>query len=158
MQAAIAFPFVLMIAAQAGGAFAQTGEASRYLCNDSHYVNSTGPLDPLAVLRERGDSPRGRLSRRERIVFRTPWWDVLPSRWRGPLVVITERMTYRLQYLGAPTGHGAPVLGEASAHAANMEAAIREPLDARWLPGAYSLRLVDLDGREVYERSRIDRS
>jgi len=72
--------------------------------------------------------------------------------------VTSERMTYRLQFLGVPTGHGAPVLGEASVRAANVEAAIRETHDAVWPAGAYSLRLVDLDGREVYERPKVDRS
>jgi hypothetical protein len=72
--------------------------------------------------------------------------------------VSSERITYRLQFLGVPTGHGAPVLGEASVRAANVEIAIRKAHDARWPPGAYSLRLVDLDGREVYERTKVDRN
>jgi len=72
--------------------------------------------------------------------------------------VISERTTYRLQFLGAPTKHGAPVLLEANVRAADIEGAIREAHDAQWPTGAYSLRLVDLDGRKVYERSRVGRS
>jgi len=67
------------------------------------------------------------------------------------------RATYRLQFLGPPTERGAPVLAETTVRAANIERAIRYAGDAEWPPGADALRLVDLDGQEVYERLKADR-
>jgi hypothetical protein len=66
--------------------------------------------------------------------------------------------TYRLQFLGPPTEPGAPVLDETAVRAANIEGAIRHAGDAEWPPGAHSLRLVDLDGQEVYKRLKSGRS
>ena len=67
------------------------------------------------------------------------------------------RATYRLQFLGPPTERGAPMLAETTVRAANIEGAIRSADDAEWPPGAHALRLVDLDGQEVYERLKADR-
>lgn len=66
----------------------------------------------------------------------------------------SERIRYRLQFLGPPTERGAPVLAETSLVAASIEAAIDHAVEAEWPPGAHVLRLVDLDGREVYQRHR----
>ena len=66
--------------------------------------------------------------------------------------------TYRLQFLGGSTAHGATVLIETNVVAGNVEAAIRYAAETEWPPGAAALRLVDLDGREVYERTEADRS
>jgi hypothetical protein len=57
---------------------------------------------------------------------------------------------YRLRFLGASTERGASVLVETTVRAANIEEAIRCARDADWPPGAHALRLVDLDGQEVY--------
>jgi hypothetical protein len=65
--------------------------------------------------------------------------------------------TYRLQFLGRRNAYGAAVLIETTV-AASVDAAIRYAAEAKWPPGATALRLVDLDGREVYERTRDDRS
>jgi hypothetical protein len=46
------------------------------------------------------------------------------------------------------------VLAETTVGAANIEEAIRHAGDAEWPPGAQSLRLVDLDGQQVYGSSR----
>jgi hypothetical protein len=67
------------------------------------------------------------------------------------------RATYRLQFLGPPTERGAPVLAETTVHAANVKGAIRHARDAEWPPGAYALRLVDLDGQEVREWLKANR-
>jgi hypothetical protein len=72
--------------------------------------------------------------------------------------VTSDRVTYRLQFLGAPTSHGTPVLVEENIRAKDIEAAIREAHNTEWPPGTQALRLVDLDGREVYERTKLDRS
>ena len=66
--------------------------------------------------------------------------------------------TYRLQFLDASTAHGTAVLIETNIVAANVEAAIRRAAEAEWPPGAHVLRLVDLDGWEVYERIQVDRN
>jgi hypothetical protein len=66
--------------------------------------------------------------------------------------------TYRLQFLSEPTAHGATVLVETNIVAASVDAAISQAAEAKWPSGATALRLVDLDGQEVYERTRMDRS
>jgi hypothetical protein len=66
--------------------------------------------------------------------------------------------TYRLQFLSEPTAQGATVLIETNVVAGSVEAAIRYAAEVEWPLGAATLRLVDLDGREVYERTRLDRS
>jgi hypothetical protein len=50
------------------------------------------------------------------------------------------------------------VLDETAVRAANIEGAIRHAADAEWPPGVHALRLVDLDGQEVYERLKSGRS
>jgi hypothetical protein len=66
--------------------------------------------------------------------------------------------TYCLQFLGGPTAHGTAVLIETNVVAGSVDAAIRHAAEAEWPPGATGLRLVDLDGREVYERTKADRT
>jgi hypothetical protein len=66
--------------------------------------------------------------------------------------------TYRLQFLGGSTAHRATVLVETTVVAGNIEAAIRYAAETEWPAGAVALRLVDLDGQEVYERTKIDLS
>ena len=66
--------------------------------------------------------------------------------------------TYRLQFLGRSTAHGAMVLIETNVVAGSLEAAITYAAETEWPHGAAMLRLVDLDGREVYERTKVDRS
>ena len=65
--------------------------------------------------------------------------------------------TYRLQFVSEPTAHGATILIETTV-VGSIDAAIRHAAEAEWPPGATAIRLVDLDGREVYEQTRIDRS
>jgi hypothetical protein len=50
------------------------------------------------------------------------------------------------------------VVAEATVRAANIEGAIRHAADAEWPPGVHALRLVDLDGQEVYKRLKSGRS
>ena len=66
--------------------------------------------------------------------------------------------TYCLQFLGGSTAHGANILIETNVVVGSVDAAIRHAAEAEWPPGATALRLVDLDGREVYERTKVDRS
>ena len=65
---------------------------------------------------------------------------------------------YRLQFLGGPTAHGATVLIDTNVIAGSLDAAIRHAAEAEWPPGAAALRLVYLDGQEVYGRTKVDRS
>jgi hypothetical protein len=64
---------------------------------------------------------------------------------------------YRLQFLRGPTAQGTAVLLERTV-AGGVDAAIKHAAEVEWPPGAAALRLVDLDGQEVYERTKIDRS
>jgi hypothetical protein len=66
--------------------------------------------------------------------------------------------TYRLQFLGCSTARGATVLIETNVVAGSVEAAITYAAETEWPPGAAELRLVDLDGRQIYERTKVDRS
>jgi hypothetical protein len=65
--------------------------------------------------------------------------------------------TYRLQFLSEPTAQGATVLIETTVVAGGFDAAIRHAAEAEWPLGATTLRLVDLDGQEVYARTKMDR-
>ncbi len=65
--------------------------------------------------------------------------------------------TYRLQFLGGPNAHGATVLIETTV-TGSVDVAIRHAAETEWPPGATAVRVVDLDGREVCERTRIDRN
>ena len=49
------------------------------------------------------------------------------------------------------------MLAETTVRATNVEGAIRHAGDAEWPPGAQSLRLVDLDGQQVYEQLKAGR-
>jgi hypothetical protein len=71
--------------------------------------------------------------------------------------VLVVTATHRLQFLDDSTAQGATVLIETTV-AGSVDAAIRHAAEAEWPPGATALRLVDLDGRVVYEQTRVDRS
>lgn len=47
------------------------------------------------------------------------------------------------------------MLAETFVRARNIERAIKYARDAEWPPGAHALRLVDLEGQEVYERLKV---
>ena len=64
--------------------------------------------------------------------------------------------TYRLQFLSEPNAHGATVLFETNVLSESVDAAIRHAAQVDWPSGVATLRLVDLDGREVYERAKIN--
>jgi hypothetical protein len=65
---------------------------------------------------------------------------------------------YRLQFLGDSAAYGATVLIETSIAAGSIEDAITYAAETEWPPGAAALRLVDLDGREVCDLTKVDRS
>jgi hypothetical protein len=63
---------------------------------------------------------------------------------------------FRLQFLGGATDSAAIVLDEKEVRSADVSAAVQEIADIVWPTHAIGLRLIDLDGRVVYEESRAD--
>lgn len=63
---------------------------------------------------------------------------------------------FRLQFFGVGADHGPAVLTEAEIQAADASDAIREAVTANWPPRAVGLRLLDLEGREIFERLKPD--
>jgi hypothetical protein len=65
--------------------------------------------------------------------------------------------TYHLQFLSEQTANGTTVIFETTV-TGGVDAAIKYAAEVEWPPTATALRLVDLDGRDVYERTKINRS
>jgi hypothetical protein len=63
---------------------------------------------------------------------------------------------FRLQFFGLGADLGPAVLIETEIEAADASSAIREAVEARWPPRAVGLRLLDLEGREIFERLKAD--
>jgi hypothetical protein len=63
---------------------------------------------------------------------------------------------FRLQFFGVGADHGPAVLTETEIQAADTSGAIRDAVAANWPPRAVGLRLLDLDGREIFERLKAD--
>ena len=61
---------------------------------------------------------------------------------------------FRIQFLGSPTDRGVAVLEERDLLAANVGEAVEAVATERWPPEARAYRVIDLDGREVFHRSR----
>jgi hypothetical protein len=61
---------------------------------------------------------------------------------------------FRLHFLGSDLGPA--VLTETEIEAVDASSAIREAVEARWPPQAVRLRLLDLEGREIFERLKAD--
>ncbi|MBV8112836.1 MAG: hypothetical protein JO012_24090 [Hyphomicrobiales bacterium] len=66
------------------------------------------------------------------------------------------RPKFLLQFLGETTDHSSIVLEEKEVRAANASSAVQEITNVEWPTRAISLRLIDADGRPVYERWRTD--
>ena len=67
-----------------------------------------------------------------------------------------RRRTFRLQFLAQPSERGIMVLDERSILATDADAALKEAVSLPRRPGVRSIRLVDLDGREILERLYAD--
>jgi hypothetical protein len=63
---------------------------------------------------------------------------------------------FRLQFFGVGADHGPAVLTETEIQATDASGAIREAVMANWPPRAVGLRLLDLEGREIFERLKAD--
>jgi hypothetical protein len=63
---------------------------------------------------------------------------------------------FRVQFLGNPTNRGAAVLEERDLSGVSVEEAVEAAAAEPWPSEARACRVVDLDGREVFYRSRAD--
>jgi hypothetical protein len=71
-------------------------------------------------------------------------------------VLAARTQRFRLQFFGAGADLGPIVLTETEIHAADASVAIREAAATSWPPRAVGLRLLDLEGREIFERLKAD--
>ncbi len=71
-------------------------------------------------------------------------------------VLAVRLQRFRLQFFGVGADLGPAVLTETEIQAADASDAIREAVTANWPPRAVGLRLLDLEGREIFERLKAD--
>ena len=71
-------------------------------------------------------------------------------------VLAVRLQRFRLQFFGVGADHGPAALTETEIQAADASAAIREAVETHWPPRAVGLRLLDLEGREIFERLKAD--
>ena len=71
-------------------------------------------------------------------------------------VLAARPQRFRLQFFGVGADHGPAVLTETEIQAADASVAIREAATTSWPPRAVGLRLLDLEGREIFERLKAD--
>jgi hypothetical protein len=71
-------------------------------------------------------------------------------------ILTTRPQRFRLQFFGAGADQGPAVLTETEIQAADTSGAIRDAIAANWPPRAVGLRLLDLEGREIFERLKAD--
>jgi hypothetical protein len=71
-------------------------------------------------------------------------------------VLATRPQRFRLQFFGAGADQGPAVLTETEIQAADTSGAILDAIAANWPPRAVGLRLLDLEGREIFERLKAD--
>ena len=71
-------------------------------------------------------------------------------------VLAVRPQRFRLQFFGVGADLGPAVLAETEIQAADASGAIREAAGANWPPRAVGLRLLDLEGREIFERLKAD--
>ena len=71
-------------------------------------------------------------------------------------VLAVRLQRFRLQFFGLGADLGPGVLTETEIEAADASSAIREAVEARWPPRAVGLRLLDLEGQEIFERLKAD--
>jgi hypothetical protein len=64
---------------------------------------------------------------------------------------------FRLQFFGVSTDQGPAILVEIPMQAADASAAIRAAAQTAWPANAIGLRIVDREGREMFERLKADR-
>jgi hypothetical protein len=73
-------------------------------------------------------------------------------------VLASRPQRFRLQFFSLGADLGPTVLSETEIQAADASGAIRDAVTANWPPRAIGLRLLDLEGREIFERLKADLS
>jgi hypothetical protein len=71
-------------------------------------------------------------------------------------VLAVRLQRFRLQFFGLGADLGPAVLTETEIETADASSAIREAVETNWPPRAVRLRLLDLEGREIFERLKAD--
>ena len=68
-----------------------------------------------------------------------------------------RRQRFRVQFLGAAADRGPAILTEVEIEAADVSDAIVAVANTPWPPQTIGLRILDREGREVFERQKADR-
>jgi hypothetical protein len=71
-------------------------------------------------------------------------------------ILAVRLQRFRLQFFGLGAGLGPAVLAETEIQSSDATSAIREAVETNWPPRAVGLRLLDLEGREIFERLKAD--
>jgi hypothetical protein len=71
-------------------------------------------------------------------------------------VLASRPQRFRLQFFSLGADLSPTVLSETETQAAEASEAIREAVATNWPPRAVGLRLLDLEGREIFERLKAD--
>ncbi len=71
-------------------------------------------------------------------------------------VLAARPQRFRLQFFGVGADQGPTVLTETEIQAADASVAIRQAVTTSWPPRAVGLRLLDLEGREIFEQLKAD--
>jgi len=72
-------------------------------------------------------------------------------------ILAARPQRFRLQFFAVADDRGPSIVAETEIQAADASAAIRAAADADWPPRAIGLRILDHEGREIFERLRADR-
>lgn len=71
-------------------------------------------------------------------------------------VLAAKPRQFRLQFFGVDASLGPAVLGETEFQACDASSAIREAVEINWPPKAVGLRILDCEGREIFEQLKAD--
>ena len=71
-------------------------------------------------------------------------------------ILAVRLQRFRLQFFGFGADLGPAVLAETEIQSSDATSAIREAVETNWPPRAVGLRLLDLEGREIFERLKAD--
>jgi hypothetical protein len=71
-------------------------------------------------------------------------------------ILAVRPQCFRLQFFGVDADHGPIVLTETEIQAPDASSAIRAAADAGWPARAVGLRVLDLEGHEIFERLKAD--
>jgi hypothetical protein len=72
-------------------------------------------------------------------------------------ILAARSQRFRLQFFAVADDRGPSIVAETEIQAADASAAIRAAAVADWPPRAIGLRILDHEGREIFERLRADR-